>query len=361
MKRYLMASAIFLVLITSPCYAGVKAGSISAGFEDGWYVFDGQEDVTNTTQAGIWIGYDATKNIGIEAKLAYSGTLNDDETQKVRVWTYRAEGLYYFMPDSTFVPYAALGVGARSTRFTNDTMDVDAYVGGDRNYLTVDVGLGVKYFITDYLVARLDVRDVMLPSKYKEDFLNNIEATLGIGFYLAKKPKAEAPEPAAVAAPEPTPEPVVAPPAPEPVPAPIVEQPAPAPVVSEVERKIVEKGKATLDVRFKTASADIDAMYTKDLKSFADVMKKHPELKIYIEGHTDNIGPSDYNKKLSQARADSVKKYLVEKLGVDGSKLTAIGYGEEKPIASNQTAEGRLKNRRVEAVVEYETIKDVKK
>ena len=48
MKRYLMASAIFLVLITSPCYAGVKAGSISAGFEDGWYGFDPQEDVTNS-------------------------------------------------------------------------------------------------------------------------------------------------------------------------------------------------------------------------------------------------------------------------------------------------------------------------
>jgi|WetSurMetagenome_2_1015567.scaffolds.fasta_scaffold47351_2 OmpA-OmpF porin, OOP family len=360
MKRYLMASAIFLVLITSPCYAGVKAGSISAGFEDGWYVFDGQEDVTNTTQAGIWVGYDATKNIGIEAKLAYSGTLNNDETQKVRVWTYRAEGLYYFLPDSTFVPYGAVGVGCRSTRFTNDTMDVDAYVGGDRNYLTVDFGLGVKYFITDYLVARLDVRDVMLPSRYKEDFLNNIEATLGIGFYLSKKPKAAAPEPAAVAAPEPAPV-VTPPPAPEPVPAPVVEPPAPAPVATEVEKKIVEKGMATLDVRFRTASAEIDTMYTKDLKSFADVMKKHPELKVYIEGHTDNIGPADYNKKLSQARAENVKKYLVEKLGVDGSKLTAIGYGEEKPIASNKTAEGRLKNRRVEAVVEYDKAKDVKK
>jgi len=252
-------------------------------------------------------------------------------------------------------------VGCRSTRFTNDTLDVDAYTGGDRNYLTVDVGLGVKYFITDYLVARLDVRDVMLPSRYKDDFLNNIEATLGIGFYLAKKPKAAAPEPAAVAAPEPAPEAVVAPPVPEPAPVPIVEKPAPAPVVSEVEKKIVEKGKATLDVRFRTASAEIDTMYTNDLKSFADVMKKHPELKVYIEGHTDNIGPSDYNKKLSQARAENVKKYLVEKLGVDGSKLTAIGYGEEKPIASNQTAEGRLKNRRVEAVVEYDKVKDVKK
>jgi OmpA-OmpF porin, OOP family len=365
MKRYLITCAIFMVLLTSPCYAGVKAGSFSAGFEDGWYCYDPQENITNSTQAGIWVGYDATKNVGIEAKLGYSGSLNQDETQKVRSWTYRLDGLYYFMPDKTFVPYAALGAGVRSTRFTNDTMDVDAYTGGDRNFLTVDVGVGMKYFITDYLVARIDVMDVMLPGDNKSKFLNNIEATLGIGFYLAKKPKTQAPSPAPAAAdatPAPAPAPTVAPPAPEPIPAPVVTPtPAPAPVVTEVEKKIVEKGKATLDVRFKTGSTEIDPMYTKDLKSFAETMKKHPELKVYIEGHTDNIGPSDYNKKLSQIRAENVKKYLVEKLGVDGSRLTAIGYGEDKPVASNSTAEGRFKNRRVDAVVEYDKVKDVKK
>jgi OOP family OmpA-OmpF porin len=349
MKRYLMACAILMVLIASPCYAGVTAGSVSAGFEDGWYGFDPQEKITNTTQAGVWVGYDATKNIGIEGKIGYSGTLNNAETQKVRTWVYRVEGLYYFLPDATFVPYAAVGVGARSTRFTNDTLDTDAYVGGDRNYLAVDFGLGMKYFITDYLVARLDVRDVMLPSKYKDKFLNNIEATLGIGFYLSKKPKAVAPEPtAAVAPPEPAPA-VTPPPAPEPIPAPVV-----APVVTVVEKDIIEKGKATLDIKFDFAKANIQERYNKDLKEFAAVMKKHPGLKIYIEGHTDNIGPSAFNKKLSQERADNVKRYLVEKQGIDGSKLTAIGYGEEKPIAENKTAEGRLKNRRVDAVVNYE-------
>jgi OmpA-OmpF porin, OOP family len=359
MKRYLIACAMFMVLVTSPCYAGIKAGSVSGGFEDGWYCFDPQEKITNTTQAGIWVGYDATKNIGIEGKIAYSGTLNKAETQKVRTWSYRVEGLYYFMPDSTFVPYAAVGVGARSTRFTNDTMGVDAYVGGDRNYLAVDFGLGMKYFITDYLVARLDVRDVMLPNRYKDKFLNNIEATLGIGFYLSKKPKAAAPEPAAaVAAPAPEEAPVVTPqPAPEPIPAPVV---APQ-VVTVIEKEIIEKGKVTLDIKFRTGKADIDGMYTKDLRTFADVMKKQPDLKIYIEGHTDNIGPSAMNKRLSQARADNVKKYLVEKQGVNGSRITAIGYGEEKPIADNKTAEGRLKNRRVDAVVEYEDIQKVKK
>jgi OmpA-OmpF porin, OOP family len=352
MKRYLIACAIFMVLIASPCYAGVTAGGVSAGFEDGWYGFDPQEKVTNTTQAGVWVGYDATKNIGIEGKVAYSGTLTNDETQKVRTWIYRLDGLYYFMPDATFVPYAAVGVGARSTRYTNDTMDVDSYVGGDRNYLAIDFGLGLKYFITDYFVARLDVRDVMLPSKYKDKFLNNIEATLGIGFYLSKKPKAVAPEPVAAVAP---PAPAVTPPpapAPEPVPVPVVAPPVP----TAVEKEIIEKGKATLDIKFKLGKADIDEMYTKDLNAFADVMKNHPDLKVYIEGHTDNTGSAALNKKLSQARADNVKKYLVEKLKVNGSNITAIGYGAEKPIADNKTASGRLKNRRVDAVVNYDKI-----
>lgn len=350
MKRYLIACAIFMVLIASPCYAGVTAGGVSAGFEDGWYCYDPQERITNTTQVGIWLGYDATKNIGIEGKLGYSGSLNKAETQKVRTWSYRLEGLYYFLPDSKFVPYAAVGLGARSTRFTNDTLDVDSYVGGDRNYFAVALGLGLKYFITDYFVARLDVRDVMLPSNDREKFLNNVEATLGIGFYLSKKPKAAAPEP--VAAVEPPAPAVTPPPAPEPVPAPVVAPPVP----TAVEKEIIEKGKATLDVKFKLGKADIDEMYTKDLNVFADVMKKHPDLKVYIEGHTDSTGSAALNKKLSQARADNVKKYLVEKLGIKGSSITAIGYGAEKPIADNKTAAGRLKNRRVDAVVNYETI-----
>jgi OOP family OmpA-OmpF porin len=82
-------------------------------------------------------------------------------------------------------------------------------------------------------------------------------------------------------------------------------------------------------------------------------MKQYPDLNVVIEGHTDSVGTAAYNKKLSQQRAESVKKYMVEKGGIDANRLKAQGFGMDKPIASNKTKEGRQQNRRVEAAVDY--------
>jgi OOP family OmpA-OmpF porin len=70
-----------------------------------------------------------------------------------------------------------------------------------------------------------------------------------------------------------------------------------------------------------------------------------------IEGHTDNVNTAEYNQKLSEARANSVRQYLINHFGIKASRLTAVGYGLTKPIASNNTEEGRQKNRRVQAVI----------
>ena len=76
-------------------------------------------------------------------------------------------------------------------------------------------------------------------------------------------------------------------------------------------------------------------------------MKEVPTLKIELSGHTDNIGKDDYNLKLSQNRADAVKNYLVSR-AVDPNRIDAVGYGETRPIVSNDTKEGRASNRRTE-------------
>jgi len=86
------------------------------------------------------------------------------------------------------------------------------------------------------------------------------------------------------------------------------------------------------------------------IKDAADYMKRHPDVDAIIEGHTDSIGSDKYNMDLSQRRAESVKKYMIDKFGISPSRLTAKGYGESKPIADNNTDEGRQRNRRVIAV-----------
>ena len=79
-------------------------------------------------------------------------------------------------------------------------------------------------------------------------------------------------------------------------------------------------------------------------------MKTNPKLKASIEAHTDSVGSDAYNQKLSERRAASTVKALTD-LGVDSSRIKAVGFGETRPVASNETAEGRAENRRVEAVM----------
>jgi len=132
-------------------------------------------------------------------------------------------------------------------------------------------------------------------------------------------------------------------------------QPAvePAPVPPPVKEKVT----ITLNVQFDTNKAIVKDKYYDDIKRVADFMKEFPDTTAEIGGHTDNIASAAYNQKLSEKRANSVRQYIIDKFGIDGSRLTAAGYGLTKPIASNDTDEGRQKNRRVEAVMEAERIK----
>ena len=114
----------------------------------------------------------------------------------------------------------------------------------------------------------------------------------------------------------------------------------------------VEPVVITLNIEFATGKSAIKPKYHDEIKKVADYMTENPDTKAVIEGYTDNVGKAAANVKLSRARANSVKGYLVKKFGIDASRLDAAGYGPKKPIASNKTADGRQKNRRVEARIE---------
>ena len=106
----------------------------------------------------------------------------------------------------------------------------------------------------------------------------------------------------------------------------------------------------TFNVEFPSDSAVVDPAYYPEIQDFAKYMEQNPEKTAVINGHTDSTGSAAYNQKLSEKRAVSVKNEIV-KQGISAERLEAKGYGEEKPIASNKTREGRQKNRRVEAEV----------
>ena len=102
-------------------------------------------------------------------------------------------------------------------------------------------------------------------------------------------------------------------------------------------------------VQFKTGSAVILPISDDLLRQVAGVLVEHPEIaKVEVQGHTDSRGGKNYNRKLSQKRADAVKKWLINYGQIDSGRLSSHGYGMEDPIADNATSEGRQKNRRVQ-------------
>jgi len=135
-------------------------------------------------------------------------------------------------------------------------------------------------------------------------------------------------------------------------------QEAPPPVVEErkqaaaapAETEVKPAPTIRLEVEFDTGKSNVKAKYHNEIKKVADYMNQYPETTAVIEGHTDNVGMRAKNMRLSQDRANSIKNYLVTKFKINSARLKAVGFGPDKPIAGNDTAEGRQKNRRVQAV-----------
>ena len=113
-----------------------------------------------------------------------------------------------------------------------------------------------------------------------------------------------------------------------------------------LERKI----KVIIDsehINFEVNKDKLTIQSISTIEQIADILNKHPNINVEISGHTDNTGNADYNLLLSQKRVDSVKEKLIE-LQIDSHRLTAVGYGANQPLVSNDTKENRHINRRVE-------------
>lgn len=123
----------------------------------------------------------------------------------------------------------------------------------------------------------------------------------------------------------------------------IAPQQRPVPAVPEPPAVIVP-------VLFEFNSDRILPRYHSDLDKVGQVLTRHPNAQIRIEGHTDSVGSEAYNLSLSRRRAESVKQHLVRHFSIAGGRLIVLAKGESAPIATNDTPDGREKNRRVEFV-----------
>ena len=120
----------------------------------------------------------------------------------------------------------------------------------------------------------------------------------------------------------------------------------------DFEIKSIEVGESYQlnDILFAFGNYDLEEDSKRTIDGFIDFLNDHPTMKVSINGHTDNVSGADFNQTLSENRAKSVYDYMIEK-GVDALRLTYKGFGITKPVATNETEEGRTKNRRTEFVI----------
>jgi len=147
----------------------------------------------------------------------------------------------------------------------------------------------------------------------------------------------EKPAPPPPPPPEPAPAPAPAPPPPAPAPA-----PAPPPPPPPKPAPVFE------NVYFNENKTNIDPVAAKALDRDGMILKDNPDIKVEIGGHTDAVGSEIARQKISEKRAESAKKYIMDKFNISGDRMIVKGYGSQKPIADNKSKEGRAKNRRVE-------------
>ncbi|MDA8328896.1 MAG: OmpA family protein [Betaproteobacteria bacterium] len=288
----------------------------------------------NNWRAGNGMGVDVgvgkalSEHWNIELNTDYTESQYSSGSNSLRTNDTSLDAMYFFNRNPAFSPFVEAGAGAL---YASGTVNSGTYAEGN-------IGIGFMHWIND-IAIRADIRDrfassvnnnISVPGATGSFQPNDWIARVGLIIPLGSKPAAPAPAPAPVAA------------------AP-VEAPAPAPVAEVVE--IVRPAahtKLVLDgTHFDFNKSTLRPEGKGKLDEDAKMLNAYPDIHVKISGYTDSIGTAKYNLKLSKARAATVAKYLESK-GIAADRLTEEGYGEASPVASNKTAAGRAKNRRVE-------------
>lgn len=330
----------------------------------GYQYFDERFDIDDELTLTWGVEARLSRNWGVEFSADYSEADNEfgNSSFDAEVGGARLSGVYYFANASKLLPYATLGAGAKAVTFDQGRDDVFTEISG---------GVGLRYKISDRFHVRGDARALA----GLDDDTGGALISLGLSYALggsgdrAKDNDADRDgvvdridkcpnTPAGVA-----------------VDAsgcaldgdgdgvpnyrdkcPNTEAGA---QVDEFGCKfsVTETESIKLRVLFAFDSAEIPQAFTGGIRDVANFMKAHPSVKAVVEGHTDSVGSESYNQGLSQRRADAVRNALINDYGIASNRLSAVGFGEGRPIADNSTSEGRQKNRRVMAVIQVTTEK----
>ena len=340
---------MFKQFIASLGIATMAAGAVTAQADSprvsvlvgaGTYIYDGNRLVDDNSTGLIELGAGLVFNPTWALEFIYSD-IDDQNSDFAGVdlegESYRLDLLRHYEERGGWIPYAAGGIGHLD-------LEADGAVSGDDKDTTLNLGGGVKRVLTDNLNLRLDGRAIYATEEGDWDSAVTVGLTYVFGGAPAAKPA----------------------PTPAPAPAPIDSDgdgvyddadrcpntPAGALVDEYGCQKIIKENVSIeLEVLFDTNKSDVKTAFFDEIKRVADFMTLYPSTSAVIEGHTDSRGKAEYNKGLSQRRADAVRDALIKQHGVAAERLTAVGYGEEQPRASNDTREGQDQNRRVVAQI----------
>lgn len=295
---FLIALVVTFLVFPNISQAEIKEGSFEINPFAGLHIFNSSKDIGNNGVYGIRLGYNITNKLGIEGSFDSAGE---------RAKMFHADILYHFNSNNSLNPFVVAGLGSAH---------INPEHGSSYNAIMGDIGLGIKYFISENVAFRADIRDIITHD-------NNLAVTAGLTFsFGGKSPKS------------------------------VPETPSGSKPKSKDESKSAT-GKIILeDIHFDYNKANLTRVAFKVLDRNIKLLKENPSIKVQIEGHTCAHGKTDYNTALGERRANAAKEYLV-KIGISSDRITIISYGKTKlampeiPTPDNKESKEAKTNRRV--------------
>ncbi|MFK0573358.1 OmpA family protein [Endozoicomonas sp.] len=346
MKVQGFARSMIAIAISATISSSVIASEVASQVVDKGLTFsigsayndlDSYRDLDNKLAPEVGIGYRLNDRFSVEG--IYSQYSTDHKFGKdTDLKEFRLDAFYDLTPwDGSLTPYFVAGIAE---------LDADYEVGGEDDDTRMNAGLGLRKAFTPNLAIRGDVRAVRSLDYAQTESMVNVALTWTFGS-VAKAA-----------------EPVVA--------APVQEEPVVAVVLDADNDGILDNADLcpntaagiTVDITGCEPMAAIDLLVNFDLNSesinqegidqvakMGEFLQRYTEVKIRIEGHTDDQGKAAYNEQLSARRADAIRQMLIEQHGINAERIDTAGMGENTPAASNDTTEGRQQNRRVTAEI----------